>query len=165
MVSTLPDVWSSPGGVEAVSVRLLRHADAFAGIAESAAGLARQADIHASDYSGAVANTPKPAEFDAVRAHLQQALEANAEFPGQYTPLVSSLIGQQGELRQQALNTQTEYHGQTEASTSPLAAALPGMVPGLLDAVGGMLGGAIAAAAQVPQVLLQTGQQLAQAAA
>lgn len=169
VVSTLPYVWNSPSASDAVSARLMRHADAFAQISKRADALADQAATHAGDYSAAVANTPKPAEFEAVRAQLQQALDANAKFPGRYTPVVSSLIAKQGALRQQALNTQTEYGGQTEATTGTeqagaLAAALPGMVPGLLGAVGGLVGGAITAAAQLPQALMQTGQQLAQAA-
>ena len=164
VLPVLSDAWKCSDGTEAPSARLLRHSDAFTLIVDRAATLVDQADSHARDFSGAIANTPKPAEFEAVRARLQQALEANAKFPGRFTPLVSSLIAQQGELRQQAVNCQTEYHGQTETSTGQLAAALPSMVPGLLGAVGGMLGGAISTVAQVPQALLQTGQQLAQAA-
>lgn len=176
VVAALPNVWNGPCGAEAASERLLRHAEAFAQIAERAAALADQADTHARGYSGVVANIPKPAQFDAVRAQLHQALEANATFPGRYTPLVSSLIAQHGALRQQALNAQTEYHGQTDVGTAPepdpgspeqaeqLTAQLSGMLPGLLGAVGGMVGGAISAATQLPQALAQTGQQLAQAA-
>ena len=183
VLPVLPDAWTSSSGTEAPAARLLRHSDVITLIADRAAALADQADSHARDYSGAIANTPKPAEFEAVRSQLRQALEANAKFPGQYTPLVSSLIAQQGALRQQSLNAQTEYHGHTEASTAPESPADGQMnpeqagqspasgryphaaaLPGLLGAVGGMIGSAVSSAAQMPLALLQTGQQLAQAA-
>ncbi len=181
LLPTLPDIWGSPRGTEAVSTRLLRHTASIEVVATRAGALADQAERHARGYSSAAAGTPKPAEFEAVRTELHQAQEANARVPGQYTPLVSSLIARQGTLRQQALNAQTRYHEETETSTGPtlespaeetmspeqagqLAAVLPGMVPGLLGAVGGMVGGAVAMAVQLPQALLQTGQQLAQAA-
>lgn len=168
VAAALPDVWEGSGAAPA-SGRLIRHADAFAQIAARADALAGQADYHAVSYSGAVASTPKPAEFDTVQAELQHALEANTVAPGRYTPLVSSLIARQGEMRQQAFNAQADYHEQTEAATNAekpgqLGAQLPAMVPGLLGAVGGMVGGAMAAAAQLPQALLQTGHQLAQVA-
>ena len=168
VAAVLPELWSS-AGVEAATTRLLRHADAIAGVANRAASLAEQADNHARGYAGAVAQMPKPVEFEEVRTELLQAVEANARFPGRYTPLVSSLIARQGALQHQALNTQAQYHEQTERATSPeqagqFSAQLPAMVPGFVGAVGGLIGGAVAAAVQVPQALMQTGQQLAQAA-
>lgn len=165
VAATLPERWDSPLGTAAAASRLLHQADAIDAVAARAEALADQADGHARGYRDAVTNTPKPSEFDAVQVQLDQALEANARFPGRYTPLVSSLIAKQGELRQQALNTQSQYHEQSETGTDPGQAPQPGMVPGLLGAVGGMAGGVLAAAMQVPQALMQSGQQLVQAAA
>ena len=54
-----------------------------------------------------------------------------------------------------------EQAGQSPASGRYPHAAAP---PGLLGAVGGMIGSAVSSAAQMPLALLETGQQLAQAA-
>lgn len=165
----LPDAWSSPSGTAAATTRLGQHARELAGVAARSRALAEQADRHAAAFGTAVAQMPKPSEFDDVRARLAAAVEANTVFPGQYAPLVSSLIAKQGQLQHRALSTQGQYHAETAAGTSPeeaakLAAQLPSMLPGMLGAIGGMIGGAVSAAAQIPQALMQTGQQLATAA-
>lgn len=166
VVPSLADLWNSPAGTAAATARLLGHAHTVTTIADRAAELANQAERHAQRYGDAVASTPAPAAFEAILAQLRQALEADARLAGRFTPLVSSLIAQQGRLRQQALNAQTRYHEETDAMTRPegageTASQLPGTVPDLLGAIGGLAGGAVAAAAQLPQTLTQTGQQLA----
>ncbi len=182
VVTTLPELWDGPAGTDAAVTRLMHHAGQLSATADRAAGLADQADGHASAHVRAVTNAPRPEAFEAVRVQLQQALAANAQFPGRYTALVSSLITKQGAMQQQALNAQGQYHDETEATTDPakqggqqhsqdasqLAAAapslLPSLIPAALGAIGGAAGGAVGAAMQLPQALMQTGQQLAQAA-
>ena len=159
-MAVIPEVWNSPAGTVATTTRLQQHDDAVAEIANRGAALADQAGRHTRSYRGAVAKTPQPAEFAAVKARLRQAVEANTGFPGRYTPLVSSLIAQQGALRQQAVNTQTQYREETETATRPEeSGALAAQLPAMLGAVGGMLGGAVAAATQLPQQLIQTAAQ------
>jgi hypothetical protein len=170
LLLVLPEQWSSRAGVEATATRLERHTIAVSLVAAHAAALADQADSHARAYADAVARTPPPEAFAAVRAQLASAQRANAAFPGRYAPLVSSLIGQHGALQHEALNARDRYHEETAEAMSPeqsgqLASQLPAMVPAMLGALGGLAGGAVAAAAQIPQALMQGGQQLVQAAA
>jgi hypothetical protein len=78
--------------------------------------------------------------------------------------LVSSLIRQHGALQHAAINAKDKYHADTTTVMSPeqdgqLAAQLPALLPALLGAIGGLAGGSVAAAAQLPQALMQGGQQ------
>jgi len=154
--ATLPEVadaWNSPAGNAAATLRLMAHTYQVAMLADRAAALADRAASHAGHYRAAVAGTPAPAAYEAVRGQLRHAVEANARVPGRFTPLVSALIARQGGLRQQGFNAQTQYHEDTETDWRQL-----------LSAFGAAAGGAVAAAFQLPAVLMQTGQQLAQSA-
>ncbi|MDT5011743.1 MAG: hypothetical protein QOH57_3360, partial [Mycobacterium sp.] len=74
----LPELWSSPAGVEATTARLAQHAAAIAAVGARAAALADQADSHSRAYRSAVAATPPPEEFETARAQLAAAVRANA---------------------------------------------------------------------------------------
>ncbi|MBV8928781.1 MAG: PPE domain-containing protein, partial [Mycobacteriaceae bacterium] len=160
IAANLPELWHSQAATPAVAAHLLRGADALSRSSARAHALAGQASRHMVQYSQAVADVPSPSQFQAVRDQLDVASRANALSGGKLSAAVAALTAQKAGLEGQAHNAYSAYTADTESTTAPesaddaaagvagpeqagqLAAELPGMIPTMLAAAGGLVGGA-----------------------
>jgi hypothetical protein len=167
--------WDSPVATRVVRAHLVGFADRLELSAARARSLAYQAGQHAEQAVQARRDIPAPAEFDGVNRQLQVVAQANARSGGAYAIPLAQLTARKAQLETKAVQGYSAYHATTDSTTAgdagsadmgdgELASVLPGMIPTVLGAAGGLVGGALSTIAKVPEALVQAGTQAAGAA-
>jgi hypothetical protein len=175
VAANLPASWDSELSTEQVQAHLTGYADSLEASGQRAGEVADQAGQHGEQLWQARSEIPGPDEFNAVRQQLAQAMQANIASGGKYALAVAQLTERLNELNGKATAGYGAYHATTDQTTAGTpdpsgaqagqgdkANELTQMLPQILQALGGMVGGLFGSVGQVPQALMQAGSQAAQ---
>jgi hypothetical protein len=132
VADNLPETWSSDVSTPVVRAHLLTYRTALVDSGARAAGLARQAGLHADNAAQARVDIPAPQEYTELNNQIAQAFRANAATGGKYAPVLAALQARKIDLDTKTAAGYGQYHlvsGTTTAPDPDDASAVPDTDP------------------------------------